>query len=279
MKDKYKTVIEATSPWKPFDFKEIQRYKDMFYFKVINNYKSQQRQTVLSYLWIFIDPIVNIAFFSIVFGSVAQISFDGSPYDGMPYPVFSAASMAGWIFLRTGLSRSPNSLLDERSLLDKVYFPRIFIPIVPTVVNLPNFLIQLFCTFLILAYYGYFPGFTIVAIIPILFCMFLFATAFGLFLTTFMLQFRDLPRMWGYAMQFYVYALPIAYPLTNVPERYQFWYSLNPGVPLVEGFRAAMLGVQIPWSGIGISFIISMVLLYGGGVIFRFREPNIVDAI
>tara|TARA_B100001093_G_scaffold78881_1_gene70142 strand:- start:18286 stop:19125 length:840 start_codon:yes stop_codon:yes gene_type:complete len=279
MSEKYKTIIKANSPWKPFDFKEILRYKDMFYFKSLNSYKAQQRQTVLSYIWIFVDPVVNIIFFSVVFGHLAKISLEGSPYDGMSYTAFNAAAMAGWIFMRTGLARSPNSLVEERNLLDKVYFPRIFIPIIPTIVNLPNFLIQLVCTQIVLAYFGHFPSWNYWAIIPILLCMVIYSVALGLFLTTFMLQFRDLPRIWGYIMQYYVYTLPLAYPLTNIPEKYAFLYLLNPGVSLIEGFRAALLGVAIPWGSIGISLSFSLFLLYVGAVIFRHKEPNIVDAL
>ena len=274
MSKTYKTVIEATNPWKPFDFKEIIRYKDMFYYKIINGYKAEQRQTVLSYFWVILDPFVNIVFLTIVFGKLAKVDTGD-----IPYPAFSAAVMAGWVFLSNSLNGSVHSISSESNLMQKVYFPRIYIPIVPTIINFPNFLIQLSCTFCVLIYYDYFPTLQLIYLIPVILCAIVFSTAVGLLCTTFFVQFRDLPRVWSYAMRFYMYILPIAYPTNNVPEKYLWLYNLNPGVPIIQGFRAAMLGTPMPWVSLGIAFISSVALLYVGAVIFRYREPNIVDAM
>lgn len=273
MSESYRTVIEAVNPWKPFDWKEILRYRDMFYFKIINGYRSAQRQTVLSYLWVLLDPVINIVFFSIVFGSVAKIQTGE-----IPYIIFNASAMAGWLFIRESLNGAVRSLKNEATLLKKVYFPRIFIPMVPCITVLPNFLIQLTCTLILLSCYGYYPTLQIFALIPILFIMFIFSTAMGLLLSTFMLQFRDLHKIWNYFMQILMYAIPLAYPVSAIPEKWQFIYLLNPPAALLESFRNALVGAPIPWIPLAISAASSIAFLYIAGVLFKSREPNIVDA-
>lgn len=274
MSEKYKTVIEATSPWKPFDLREIIRYKDMFYFKILNGYKAAQRQTVLSYFWVIFDPFVNIAFYTIIFGNLVKVDTGD-----VPFAAFNAAVMAGWMFLNNGLNGAVNSVGGEAGLMTKIYFPRIYIPIIPTIVNFPNFLIQFACTYCILIYLGIYPNWQLIYLIPVLLCAIVFSTGIGLLLSTFFVQFKDLPKVWGYAMRFYMYALPIVYPVSIIPEKYLWLYNLNPGVAIIEGFRAAILGTPMPWDKLAIAFIISSVILYVGAVIFRFREPNIVDAM
>jgi lipopolysaccharide transport system permease protein len=119
----------------------------------------------------------------------------------------------------------------------------------------------------------------LIYLIPVILVSVTFSTGIGLLLTTFFVQFKDLPRVWGYGMRFYMYALPIVYPTSVIPEKYLWIYNLNPGVAIIEGFRAAMIGTPMPWEKLGIAFLISTVLLYAGAVVFRYREPNIVDAM
>ncbi len=277
MSNKYRTVIEASSPWKPFDFKEIFRYRDMFYFKILNGYKAQQRQTIFSYLWVIVDPAVRILFFTIIFNKIAKVDTGD-----VPYIIFNAAAMAGWTFFYSGMDGAVHSLKSESNLLQKVYFPRIFIPLIPSIIHFPNFCIQLFFTFLLLIYYGYSPDASVFSIIPILLIMVIYSCAIGLLLTTLMIQFKDLGKIWSYFLQALTYSVPLAYPMNLFPENLQKILAYHPIIPLIQGFRSAMLGAKgsvIPWTDIGVSFLFSLILLYIGAVIFRLREPNIVDAI
>tara|TARA_B100001093_G_C26788369_1_gene997778 strand:+ start:656 stop:1492 length:837 start_codon:yes stop_codon:yes gene_type:complete len=278
MSDKYKTVIEASSPWKPFNFKEILRYRDMFYFKILNGYKAQQRQTVLSYFWVIFDPFISITAYTVIFNMIGKIDTGA-----VPFVAFNASVMAGWNFFNSSLNGSIHSIGSEAGLMQKVYFPRIYIPIIPTIINFPNFLIQLVCTYGILLYYGIFPSLQLLYLIPVIFCCIVLTTGIGLLLTTFFIQFKDLPIVWGYVMRFYFFSLPIVYTKTSisglVPEKYMWIYDLNPGVPIIEGFRAAMIGTPMPWEKLGVAMLISCAVLYVGAVVFRLREPNIVDAM
>ncbi len=278
MSDKYKTVIEASSPWKPFNFKEILRYRDMFYFKILNGYKAQQRQTVLSYFWVIFDPFISITAYTVIFNMIGKIDTGA-----VPFVAFNASVMAGGNFFNSSLNGSIHSIGSEAGLMQKVYFPRIYIPIIPTIINFPNFLIQLVCTYGILLYYGIFPSLQLLYLIPVIFCCIVLTTGIGLLLTTFFIQFKDLPIVWGYVMRFYFFSLPIVYTKTSisglVPEKYMWIYDLNPGVPIIEGFRAAMIGTPMPWEKLGVAMLISCAVLYVGAVVFRLREPNIVDAM
>lgn len=278
MSEKHKTVIEATSPWKPFDLIEIARYKDMFYFKIVNGYKAKQRQTILSYFWVIFDPFISITAYTVIFNMIGKID-TGT----IPFVAFNASVMAGWNFFNTSLNGSINSIGSEAGLMQKVYFPRIYIPIIPTIINFPNFLIQLTCTYGILFYYGIFPSLQLFYLIPVILCCIVLSTGIGLLLTTFFIQFKDLPIVWGYVMRFYFFSLPIVYTKTSisglVPEKYMWIYDMNPGVPIIEGFRAAMIGTPMPWEKLGVAMLISCIVLYVGAVVFRLREPNIVDAM
>jgi len=272
--EKYYTVIEASSPWKPFDFKEILRYKDMLYFKILNGYKAQMKQTVLGYFWVFFEPVFNVLFFSLVFGSIVKINTGE-----IPYVIFNATAVLGWGFFSACMNGGIGSLLNESSIIQKIYFPRIFIPLIPSIIKLPDFLFQFILTLILMAFFGFYPGVQIFLIIPILLIMMIYGFSIGLLLSTLVLQYKDVNKFWGYFMRFYIYAVPLAYPLTTIPQKYKWLFLLNPGAALIESFRGALIGTHIPWTYLGVSLIISLILLYVSAVFFRIREPNIVDTL
>ncbi|MCG8524846.1 MAG: ABC transporter permease [Opitutales bacterium] len=268
------TIIDANRRWKRFELSELLRYKDLFRFRVINQYKAQQRQTVLSYLWVFLDPAINILFFTIVFGGLVKVDTNETPY-----VVFNTASMAGWLFLKNAMNFSVLSLNAEKILLQKIYFPRIMIPIIPVVVYLPNFLIQLILSLVLIAFWGFYPGWELFYVVPQIFVMFLLSAGFGMLISSFVVQFRDLELIWRYFLQFAVYLIPVAYPIESVHEAYQGIYTLNPMVYLIEGFRVAMIGGAYELKFFIYPLVFSLVLLFVGTLIYKSREPLIVDAL
>lgn len=273
-KKSYFSVIEASNPWKPFDFKEIIRYKDMLYFKIINGYKAQMKQTVFGYFWVFFEPAFNIIFFSLVFGMIVNVNTGE-----IPYVVFNATAVLGWSYLSGCMNGGITSLQNESHLIQKIYFPRIFIPLIPCIIKLPDFVLQLIMTLILMGIFGFYPGFSIFLIFPIILIMLIYGASVGLLLSTFLLQYKDVNRLWGYFMRFYIYAIPLAYPLSTIPEKYQWVYLLNPGAALIESFRGAMIGTPIPWLYLAISTLIAFIFLYIAAVVFRMREPNIVDTL
>jgi len=272
--EKYYTIIEASNPWKPFDLKEIVRYKDMLYFKIINGYKAQMKQTIFGYFWVFFEPVFNVLFFSLVFGAIVKINTGE-----IPYVIFNATAVLGWGFFSASMNGGIGSLLNESGIIQKIYFPRIFIPLIPSIIKLPDFILQFILTLILMAFFGFYPGFEIFLIIPILLIMMIYGFSVGLLLSTLILQYKDVSKLWGYFMRFYIYAVPLAYPLTTIPPKYQWLYLLNPGAALIESFRGALIGTPIPWAFLGTSLIFSLILLYVSAVIFRIREPNIVDTL
>jgi lipopolysaccharide transport system permease protein len=268
------TVIDSKKRWNPFDWRELIRYKDLFRFRVINQYKAQQRQTVLSYLWVFLDPAINILFFTIVFGGLVKVDTQETPY-----LVFNTASMAGWIFLKNAMNFSVLSLNAEKVLLQKIYFPRVFIPVVPTIVYLPNFAIQLVLSLVLIAFFGFYPGWEIIWLFPILLIMLVMSFSLGLLISSFVVQFRDLELIWKYALQFMVYLVPVAYPLSVIPEKWMGLYQLNPLVPLIQNFRYALIGGESNLGGLAYSSAFALILFMVSSLIYRMREPTIVDAL
>ncbi len=270
----YRTVIDATQSWKAIDLQEILRYRDMLYFRVVSAYKAEHRQMVLSYLWVVIDPLIKIVFCAIVFGSVVRVR-TGS----IPYLPFNASGMVAWAFVSTCLNNSISSLGNEAILLQKIYFPRIFIPLVPCLAQIPNLLLNLALTIVLLAFMGYPPTWAALLLpVPIILFIIL-STGTGLMLSTFALQYRDVRKLWSGLMQFLIYSVPVAYPATAIPEKFRGWYFLNPLAADIETFRACLLNQPIPWRWLALSAVTSLALLHLGGIVFRRHEAAIVDTV
>jgi len=267
-------LIEAINPWKPFAFRELFRYRDMFYFRVLNSYRAEHRQMVLSYLWIVIDPALKILFFSMVFGSIAKVQTGA-----LPYVVFNASAVVLWQYLGACLNASVTSLSNDTVLVQKVYFPRIFVPVIPCIVQLPNFAVNLLLVLVLLACRGYPPTLELFWVIPLAVLSVLWAAGIGLLLSTYVVQFRDLRKIWVTAMQFMIYLAPVAYPLQAIPAAWRPLYLLNPSATLIEAFRCALLGRPLPLASLGLSAAVCLGMLYLGAVAFRRREPTIVDTI
>ncbi len=270
---KQRIVIEAVKPWKPFDFAEIFRYRDMLYFKIINAYKADHRQTILSYFWAVIDPFTKIIFFYLIFGKIAHVATGH-----IPYLAFNASGIVLWNFIGICLNTSISSLTNESMLLQKIYFPRLFIPLVPCISQVPNFLLNLVITLGLLAFLGFTPTWRLLGIFPIFLFSIVIAYSVGLLLSSYALQYRDIRRLWGGIMQFMVYTVPVAYPLSAVPPLWRNVYLLNPMAAAVEGFRCSLLGQPVPWMWLGIDAVVVFIIFYFSAGIFRMREPLIIDA-
>ena len=183
------------------------------------------------------------------------------------------------MFLKNAMNFSVLSLNADRVLLQKIYFPRMFIPLVPIVVYFPNFVIQLVLSIILISVFGFFPNLNFLWVFLIFPIMILFSCSIGLLVSTFVVQFRDLELIWKYLMQFLVYLLPVAYPISIVPEKWLHIYELNPVVPLIQSFRYALIGGELPLVGLLYSGVFSLILFFFSSLLFRMREPTIVDAL
>ncbi len=272
-KNSITTTIEPKSGWQLINFQEIYRYKDLVFFLVMRDVKAIYKQTVLGFSWAILRPLFSMIVFSIVFGGLAKI-----PSDGIPYPIFSYTALVPWTYFSTAMTRSTGSLISGKAMFTKVYFPRLIIPLTPVLAGLIDFGIAFTIIFGLMAWYGISPTLYILLIPVLILLMMLTASGIGMFLSALAIQYRDIP----YGVQFFsrllMYAAPVVWPVSLIPEQYRIFYGLYPMAGVVEGFRSALLGHNpMPWDLIGMGTITAIVLFFLGALFFRHKERIFAD--
>ncbi len=257
------------------EFRELKQYQDLLYFLVTRDIKVKYKQTVLGGLWAVIQPFFMMVVFTLFFGKLAKI-----PSDGVPYPIFNFTAMIAWTYFSGAINKSSNSIVGSGSLISKVYFPRIFIPLAPVVAGLLDFAIAFVVLIGMMIYYHIYPS-ILVFILPVLIIlMMLIASGIGMVLAALSAKYRDVSYMIPFLVQFWMFATPIVYPASMIPERYRMIYALNPMTGIIEGFRSAILGkVAFPIEMVLISTFISIGLFLIGLIYFKQVERYFADVI
>jgi lipopolysaccharide transport system permease protein len=269
------TVIRPSTGWIPFNLQELWDYRELLYFLAWRDIKVRYKQTVLGAAWAILQPVLAMVVFSIFFGKLAKI-----PSDGLPYPIFAYAALLPWQLFAHALTQSGNSLVANQHLIRKVYFPRLIIPIAAVASGLVDFALAFLVLLGLMAYYGIIPSLA-VALLPF-FILFAIATALaaGLWLSALNVEYRDVRYVIPFLTQFWLFATPVAYPSSLVPEPWRALYGLNPMAGVVEGFRWALLGKS---GGMGPLMLVSVVtvlaLLVGGLLYFRRMEKTFADLV
>ena len=267
--------IKPSRGWVLPEIHDIWAYRELLYFLVLRDLKVRYKQTVLGILWAIIKPFSMMVIFSIFFGKFAKI-----PSEGIPYPIFTYAALLPWSYFSQSLNACSNSLVGSSHLITKVYFPRLVIPISSVLSGLVDFAIAFSILLGMMFYYQIIPTLTIL-LLPLLVLMAM-ATALGagLWLSALNVQYRDIRFTLSFLVQFWFFATPVVYPISLVPQRWRFIYSLNPMVGVVEGFRGVLLGKgQI----IGPIFIVSMIvivcIIITGSFYFKRMEKGFADVV
>ncbi len=272
--DQQKIIIMPKSRWRLFDFKELRQYRDLFFFLTWRNIKVLYAQTILGFFWALLVPAIQIVIFTIVFGRVANVFTDG-----IPYILFSTVAIIPWTFISQTMGQSSLSLVDNQALLGKVYFPRILFPITPIFSRLIDFGISLILLIGIMIYYKILPSINILLLPIFLIQMFMVPAAFGIFLSALAIRFRDVKIAMQFLLRMFIYSAPIVYSATNIPEPYRLIYSLNPIVGVIEGFRFTLLGIDVPWYYLAMSFGSSLIFFIVAALYFHRMEHVFVDVI
>jgi len=211
--------------------------------------------------------------FTIVFGKLARINSDN-----VPYAIFSYTALVPWTYFSAALSGSSSSLLSASGMMTKVYFPRLIIPITPVVSKLIDFFIALFLLAIMMVFYGFTPNIEIIYLPFLIFLMMLTASGMGMWLTALAIQYRDINYAIGFFIQLLMYAAPVVYPASNVPEKFQLLYGVFPMVGIIEGFRSVLLQTNpMPWDLISIGSIFSVSLFISGVFYFKHMEKYFSD--
>lgn len=267
-------TIQANKKAGFIDFNELRDYRDLFFFLVWRDIKVLYAQTVFGFAWAIIQPLVQIALFTLVFGKVANI-----PTDGIPYVLFSAVAIIPWTYMSTTMTASSQSLLANSNILGKIYFPRIIFPVIPILAKLVDFLISLVIILVILIYYNVSLTLNMLFIPLFVLMMMVVPLGVGMWLSALAIRYRDVKFAIGFFLRMLMYTAPIVYSASSIPEQYRMLYSLNPIVGVIEGFRACLLGLPIPWAYIFPGMILSFVMLITGIRYFRKMEQVFVDVI
>jgi lipopolysaccharide transport system permease protein len=266
-------IIKPSSGWKFINVKEIIRYKDLLYFLVVRGIKAKYAQSVLGIGWAIIQPLVSTLIFTVVFGSIAKINSEG-----VPYFIFSLTALVPWTYFSNTLTDSASSLISNSNLITKVYFPRLVLPLSAAFAKLLDFLIAFILLLIVLFAFGFGITWSIFFLPLLLFILLLTSLGLGMWLSALAVQYRDVKHALTFMVQLLMYAAPVVYPTSNVPTHFQFWYSLNPMVGVIEGFRSIFLHHQpMPWNFILNGVVVALLIFVGGAFYFRKMEKNFAD--
>lgn len=267
--------IEPSKGWVSLKLHELWEYRELLYFLVWRDVKVRYKQTALGAAWAIIQPFFTMVVFSLFFGQLAKI-----PSDGIPYPIFSYAALVPWMFFAHGLSQASNKLVGSADLVKKVYFPRLVIPIAAVLSGIVDFVLAFLVLLGMMLYYHLTPTFNAFWLPLLLLLTLVTSLGVGLWLSAMNVQYHDVQYIVPFLTQFWLFATPIAYPSSLLPEPWRTVYGLNPMAGVVEGFRWALLGTDTaPGPMIALSSCIALVLLVSGGFYFRRMEKTFADVV
>jgi lipopolysaccharide transport system permease protein len=268
-------VIQPARGLFDLDLVSLYRSWELVYFLAWRDVKVRYKQTAIGIGWAVLQPLVTMLIFTVLFARMANISSDG-----VPYPVFAFAGLLPWTFFSQAIGRSGTSLVNNAGLVTKVYFPRLAIPIAAVLSPLVDFGVTFAMLLAMLVYYGIVPGWPLLALPALVLLCAATALAISLWLSALCVKYRDVGVIIPFLLQVWLYVSPVAYPVSEVPARYRFVYSLNPMAGVVEGFRWSLLGTQTPdFSVIAVSAAMVVLLLSAGVVYFRQTEQTFADVV
>lgn len=268
--------IQASSGWRSLRLRELWEYRELLYFLTLRDIKVRYKQTILGAAWAIIQPTMTMIVFSIFFGSLA-----GIPSDEIPYPIFTYAALVPWTFFANGLSNASNSLVAESALLTKVYFPRLIIPISQIAAGLLDLAIAFSVLIVLMVFYQITPTIHILFIPLFVVLAVITALGGGLWFAALNVQFRDVRYVIPFAVQFLLFASPVAYPSSLIKsDLLRNLYSLNPMVGVIEGFRWALLkDGSAPDLSIINSVVVATLLFVTGVFYFKRIEKTFADVV
>ncbi len=268
-------IIEAGRTESQY-WKDIWRYRELFYFLAWRDILVRYKQTAIGIAWALIRPFLTMIVFTVVFGNIAKL-----PSEGVPYPILVFAAMLPWQFFANALSECSNSLLNNSNLISKIYFPRLIVPASAVIVSFIDFLISGMILVALMAWYNFVPDWRILTLPLFILIAFTAAIGAGLWLAALNVEYRDFRYIVPFIVQFGLYISPVGFSSSIVPEKWRFLYSLNPMVGVIDGFRWAILGgdTQLYWSGFLLSMTLVVFLIVTGVWYFRKMERTFADVI
>lgn len=267
-------AIRPTQSWVPLRLRELIAYRELLFFLTWRDIKVRYRQTLLGAAWAVVQPLGTMLVFTLFFGTLARM-----PSDDIPYPLFALAGLVPWTFFANTVISSGNSLVYNADLITKVYFPRLIIPAAAVGLGLVDFAVA----FAVLAGLIWWWGTAVTAqllLLPVLIVLTVLLTlGAGLGLAALNVRFRDVRHALPFCIQLGMFATPIIYPTSLVPERWRWLLLLNPLAGLVEGYRAALFGRPLDAGALAASAAMTLLVLVGSAYVFRHMEKTFADLV
>ncbi len=267
-------VIEPSVGWIPVNLRDLWHYRDLLYILTMRDIKVRYKQTALGATWAIIQPLFTMLIFTLFFGRLA-----GMPSDGIPYPIFAYAGLLPWTFFSNAVNNSGNSLVGNSNLITKVYFPRLIIPMASVGSALVDFAVAFGLLLILMFYYGVGLSPSILMLPVLVLLTTLLAVGVGMWMSALNVKYRDIRYALPFLIQLGMFATPIIYPSSLVPEKWRWLLFLNPLAGQIEAYRAVFFGLPIPWTALGISAAITLVILFYAAFMFKRMEKSFADII
>lgn len=267
-------IIRPPRKWVPVDIKELWAYRELITAFTLRDVKLRYKQTGLGIAWAVLQPLLTMVIFTVFFGGLAKI-----PSDGVPYPLFVLAALLPWTLFAEGLTRSTTSMVTNSNIMTKVYFPRLIMPLSSIISPLVDFAVSFIILIAMMVYYGFLPTVNIVFLPVFLLLALATALGVGLWLSALNVKYRDFQYTVPFMIQIWMFASPVVYAASLVPESMRVWYGLNPMAGVIEGFRWALLGTGAPSAMVLVSVGMVIVILISGMFYFRRMEQYYADIV
>ncbi|MCC6697785.1 MAG: ABC transporter permease [Candidatus Hydrogenedentes bacterium] len=265
-------VIRRVGFRAPIDLRELWAGRELFGFLIWRDIRSKYKQTVLGLAWVFLQPILASGIFSVIFGAMAKM-----PSDGLPYPIFVLAGVLPWTYFMNAVTFASNSLINQPSLLTKIYMPRLMIPGAPVVGGLLDLAIGSLLMVGAMLYFGVVPNWTIVFLPALVLLTALLAVGVGSALCALTVAYRDFRYVIPFMLQVWFYLTPVVYSATLVEPRYRWVLAINPLAGLVDAYRASLLGRPWDFTTLSVSAGVTLVVLAAGVRVFKSLERRLAD--
>jgi lipopolysaccharide transport system permease protein len=267
-------VLEPVKGWAPLHLRDVWAHRELLYFLAWRDIKLRYKQTVLGALWALIQPVFPMIIFTVVFGKLAKL-----PSDGIPYAVFVYAGLLPWTYFANAVGSSSTSVVGSSNLVSKIYFPRMIIPASAVLVAMVDFCVAWVFLGALMIWYGL-PAHTGLVVLPALIVLITaLSLAVGMFFAALTVRYRDIRHALPFVIQFWMFATPVVFPTSMVPEAWRGLFILNPLTGIIEGFRSALFGRPFDWAALAASAVFAAVGLVVAAYSFRRLERTFADII
>jgi lipopolysaccharide transport system permease protein len=267
--------ITPPAGWWENPLRELWDYRELLYFFVWRDIKVRYKQTVLGAAWAVLQPLLTMLIFSLFFGKLAHI-----PSDGLPYPVFYYTALLPWTYFATALQTGTMTIVGNQHVITKVYFPRLILPLSGVLSGLVDFAISFVMLVVLLLYYGIRPRAAVVFLLAFLMLAIVTALSVSLWLSALNAIYRDVRYVMPFLVQFWMFASPVVYPTSLVPQKWRWLYGLNPITAVIEGFRWSLTGHgEVALYSTAVSVMVVLLVLLTGMAYFQRMETTVADVV